>query len=74
MARECPDLHYLKVALYQLHLSSSFYHLQPNYIFDVLCKELDTLDKQINALSQKTADLTAKYTDISKFIKEYKRP
>lgn len=46
----------------------------PNYIFDVLCKELDTLDKQINALSQKTADLTAKYTDISKFIKEYKRP
>lgn len=46
----------------------------PNYIFDVLMKELDALDMQINALSQKLADLSTKYTDISKFIKEYKRP
>ncbi len=46
----------------------------PNYIFDVLMRELDTLDMQINALSQKLADLSTKYTDISKFIKEYKRP
>ena len=46
----------------------------PNYIFDVLMKELDSLDMQINALSQKLADLSTKYTDISKFIKEYKRP
>lgn len=46
----------------------------PNYIFDVLMRELDALDMQINALSQKLADLSAKYTDISKFIKEYKRP
>ena len=46
----------------------------PNYIFDVLTRELDTLDMQINAMSQKLADLSTKYTDISKFIKEYKRP
>lgn len=46
----------------------------PNYIFDVLMRELDTLDMQINALSQKLTDLSTKYTDISKFIKEYKRP
>lgn len=46
----------------------------PNYIFDVLMRELDALDMQINALSQKLADLSTKYTDISKFIKEYKRP
>lgn len=46
----------------------------PNYIFDVLMKELDSLDMQINAMSQKLADLSTKYTDISKFIKEYKRP
>ena len=46
----------------------------PNYIFDVLMKELDSLDMQTNALSQKLADLSTKYTDISKFIKEYKRP
>ena len=46
----------------------------PNYIFDVLMKELDSLDMQINALSQKLADLSTKYTDISNFIKEYKRP
>lgn len=46
----------------------------PNYIFDVLLRELDALDMQINAMSQKLADLSTKYTDISKFIKEYKRP
>lgn len=46
----------------------------PNYIFEVLIKELDSLDMQINAMSQKLADLSTKYTDISKFIKEYRRP
>lgn len=46
----------------------------PNYVFDVLIKELDALDMQINAMSQKLAELSTKYTDISKFIKEYKRP
>lgn len=46
----------------------------PNYIFEVLLREMDDLDAQINAMTQELADKSNKYTLISKFIKEYKRP
>ena len=44
----------------------------PKFVFDVLTKELDSLDKEISELSDQLALLNQKYTDISKFIKEYK--
>lgn len=69
---DCPD-EVVKAADQEAEEAAAILPI-PNYIFDVLMKELDSLDMQINALSQKLADLSTKYTDISKFIKEYKRP
>ena len=44
----------------------------PDYIFKVLFERMDTLDMQINAMSQKLDKLNAEYSNISKFVKEYK--
>ena len=46
----------------------------PNYIFEVLFKEIDRLESLIADRSAELAELSQRYTDISNFIKGYKRP
>lgn len=44
----------------------------PQYIFDVLFKELDRLDADIEVRTRDLLELNQKYTDISNFIKKYR--
>lgn len=44
----------------------------PNYIFDVLFKELDRLDADIEVRTKELLDLNQRYTEISQFIKTYR--
>ena len=44
----------------------------PNYIFDVLFKELDRLDADIEVRTKELLDLKQRYTEISQFIKTYR--
>lgn len=43
----------------------------PKYIFDVLFKELDCLDADIEVRTRELLELNQRYTDISQFIKTY---
>lgn len=46
----------------------------PDYVINVLFKEMDELDKEIAKKTEELQTLNKRYVDISKFIKEYGRP
>ena len=46
----------------------------PDYVINVLFKEMDELDKEIAKKTEELQTLNKRYVDISKFIKDYGRP